>query len=316
MMVLLRTHLKQSTLANCLLAMGLIIFSPISYAKFIAVSVSAEDNFRNLITSNIEKAVDERGDDVYIDAVDGDFVAQVQQVKTYVEAGADAIIILSAGSIEQNPQLFEFANQVPLVFVNTEPVKNIEDMPPNTVYVGSNELESGTMQMEELARLNNYKGNVALLIGEESHPAAQMRTLDVKNVLKKYPDIKLVESKSGNWARNQAYKIVSGWVDKKVQFDILVANNDEMILGGILALKDKGIPTKAVLTGGIDATPDALQEMKAGNLNVTVLQDAAGQGKGAVEAAYRLMEGQAVENPIWIPFRLVTPENYQQYLAN
>lgn len=49
MMVLLRTHLKQSTLANCLLAMGLIIFSPISYAKFIAVSVSAEDNFRNLI---------------------------------------------------------------------------------------------------------------------------------------------------------------------------------------------------------------------------------------------------------------------------
>jgi ABC-type sugar transport system substrate-binding protein len=203
---------------------------------------------------------------------------------------------------------------VPLIFVNVEPLKNLKEMPPNTVYVGSNEEQSGTMQMEELARLAAFKGKVALLMGEENHPAALMRTLDVKNVLAKYPEMTLVESKTGNWQRNQAYKIVSDWIKNKVDFNILVANNDEMIIGGIMALKDAGLDPKRYLTGGIDATPDALREMAQGNLNVSVLQDAAGQAQSAVDAAYLLINQKPVASPYWVPFRLVTAENYAEFL--
>lgn len=292
-----------------------LLFSANTYAKFIAVAVSAEDNFRNLITDNIEKAVDERGDEIYIDSANGDFETQLTQVKNFVAAGADAIIILSAGTPEQNQKFFEYAKKVPLIFVNVEPIADLSKMPEHTVYVGSNEQESGTMQMEALARLAGNKGKAVLLMGEENHPAAKMRTLDVKNVLTKYPDIKLVETKTGNWQRNQAYTIVSDWIKNKVDFNILVANNDEMIVGGIMALKDAGLDPKNFFTGGIDATADALQEIDKGNLSVTVLQDAAGQGKGSVDAAYKLIQGESVQNPIWIPFRLVTKENYIQYLT-
>lgn len=291
-----------------------LFFSITASARFIAVSVSAEDNFRNLITSNIEAAVDERGDEIFIDTAGGDFETQLEQVKNYVAAGADAIIILSAGTPEQNVRFFEYAKKVPLIFVNVEPLKDLKQMPANTVYVGSNEEQFGTMQMEELARLAGYKGNVMLLKGEEKHPAAEMRTLDVKNVIAKYPEMKLVEIKSGNWQRNQAYKIVSDWLKNKADFNILVGNNDEMIIGGIMALKDAGIDPKTYFTGGIDATEDGLNEMAQGNLNVTVLQDAAGQARGSVDAAYRLIDKLPVESPYWIPFRLVTPENYQEFM--
>lgn len=290
------------------------VFSGSAYARFIAVSVSAEDNFRNLITNNIERAVDEVGDEVFIDAAGGDFETQLTHVKNFVAAGADAIIILSAGTPEQNMRFFEYAKKVPLIFVNVEPLKNLKEMPPNTVYVGSNEEQSGTMQMEELARLAAFKGKVALLMGEENHPAALMRTLDVKNVLAKYPEMTLVESKTGNWQRNQAYKIVSDWIKNKVDFNILVANNDEMIIGAIMALKDAGLDPKHYFTGGIDATPDALREMAQGNLNVSVLQDAAGQARSAVDAAYLLMNQKPVASPYWVPFRLVTTENYAEFL--
>lgn len=290
------------------------VFSGSAYARFIAVSVSAEDNFRNLITNSIERAVDEVGDEVFIDAAGGDFETQLTHVKNFVAAGADAIIILSAGTPEQNRRFFEYAKKVPLIFVNVEPLKNLKEMPPNTVYVGSNEEQSGTMQMEELARLAAFKGKVALLMGGENHPAALMRTLDVKNVLAKYPEMTLVESKTGNWQRNQAYKIVSDWIKNKVDFNILVANNDEMIIGGIMALKDAGLDPKHYFTGGIDATPDALREMAQGNLNVSVLQDAAGQARSAVDAAYLLMNQKPVASPYWVPFRLVTTENYAEFL--
>jgi len=315
-MIMIKTFLAsmpKQGLGYLFLLLGF-VFSSAADAKFIAVSVSAEDNFRNLITSSIEQAVDEVSDEVYIDSAGGDFETQLAHVKKYVEAGADAIIILSAGTPEQNVKLFEYAKKVPLIFVNVEPLTNLKDLPPNTVYVGSNEAESGTMQMEELARQAGNKGKVALLMGEENHPAAKMRTLDVKNVLTKYPDMKLVETKSGNWQRNQAYKIVSDWIKTKVDFNILVANNDEMIIGGVMAIKDAGLDPKNYVTGGIDATPDALQEMSKGNLNVSVLQDAAGQARAAVDAAYLLINKKPVVSPVWVPFRLVTKENYATFL--
>ena len=69
-----------------------------------------------------------------------------------------------------------------------------------------------------------------------------------------------------------------------------------------------------MIVAGIDATTDALAEMEKGNLDVTVFQDANGQGKGAVETAVKLIKGEKVESFVWIPFELVSPENYKEYL--
>ena len=72
--------------------------------------------------------------------------------------------------------------------------------------------------------------------------------------------------------------------------------------------------TKAAIVGGVDATQDALASMKAGDLKVTVFQDAAGQGKGAVDAALALAAGKPVEKKVYIPFQLVTPANMDQFM--
>jgi ABC-type sugar transport system substrate-binding protein len=70
-----------------------------------------------------------------------------------------------------------------------------------------------------------------------------------------------------------------------------------------------------MLVGGVDATQDALAAMKAGELDVTVFQDAAGQGRGAVDAALALARGEAVEKKVYVPFQLVTPENIDKFVA-
>ena len=61
------------------------------------------------------------------------------------------------------------------------------------------------------------------------------------------------------------------------------------------------------MVGGVDATQDALAAMQAGDLDATVFQDAAGQGKGALEAAVKLAKGENVDQKVYIPFQLVTP---------
>ena len=55
--------------------------------------------------------------------------------------------------------------------------------------------------------------------------------------------------------------------------------------------------------------------MAAGDLDVSVFQNAAGQGKGALDAALKLAKGDAVDKKVFVPFELVTPDNLKNYQA-
>jgi inositol transport system substrate-binding protein len=55
--------------------------------------------------------------------------------------------------------------------------------------------------------------------------------------------------------------------------------------------------------------------MQAGELDVTVFQNAAAQGSGSLNAAVALAKGEAVDQTVWVPFELVTPDNVADYLS-
>jgi len=173
---------------------------------------------------------------------------------------------------------------------------------------------SGKLQAEGIAKLLNNKGNVVIMMGELATQAAVLRTEGVEKVVAQHPEMKIVGKQTANWRRNEAIDLMNNWLVAGTTIDAVVANNDEMAIGAILALQQAGKDVKKVVIAGIDATTDALAEIKKGNLDVTVFQDAKGQGKGAVETAVKLMKGEKVESFVWIQFELVTPENYKEYL--
>jgi inositol transport system substrate-binding protein len=79
-------------------------------------------------------------------------------------------------------------------------------------------------------------------------------------------------------------------------------------------MKASGIKMEDVVVAGVDATADALAAMTEGDLDVTVFQDAGAEGRGAVDAAIRLAKCESVDQKVCVPFQLVTPENFQEYL--
>ena len=102
---------------------------------------------------------------------------------------------------------------------------------------------------------------------------------------------------------------MTNWIAAGHKPDAVISNNDNMAIGAINAMKAAGWDMKDVIVGGVDATQEALAYMKAGDLDVTVFQNAAGQGGGAVDAAMKLAKGEKVERKVWVPFELVTPAN-------
>ena len=192
---------------------------------------------------------------------------------------------------------------------------DIDNLGPKAAFVASNEVESGTLEMQQICKLIGGKGNILVMEGQLSNQAAVQRTADVHDVIAKAPcdGIKIVAEQTAEWDRTKAQNLMTNWLSKGLKFDAVVANNDEMAVGAIQALKSAGVDTKTAIVGGVDATQDALASMKAGDLKVTVFQDAAGQGKGAVDAALALAAGKTIDKKVYIPFQLVTPENMDKF---
>ena len=155
-------------------------------------------------------------------------------------------------------------------------------------------------------------------MGELSNQAAQQRTQDIHDVIDSGEcgvTLNIIDQQTSNWMRDEAQNLMTNWLSSGAEFDGVIANNDESAIGAIQAIKASGADVKPYIIGGVDATQDALQAMQAGELDVTVFQDAAGQGSGALDAALELAAGETVEQKVYIPFQLVTPANIGDFLT-
>ncbi|HMN29472.1 MAG TPA: sugar ABC transporter substrate-binding protein [Caldilineaceae bacterium] len=239
-----------------------------------------------------------------------DVAAQLSQVENFVAQNVDAIVLIPANTDATDPMTKAATDAgIPLVYVNRKPA----NLPDGVAYVGSDSIDAGIFQMQWIADKLGGKGNVVLMEGNLSQEAAQMRTAGVEQVAAKYPDIKITKKDTANWSRDQGLALMENWLSTGDQIDAVASNNDEMAIGALSAIEAAG-KLGQIIVGGVDASPDALAEMDKGRLNVTVFQNAKGQGEGGIKAAIALARGEKVEQITWIPYELVTPENYKDYM--
>ena len=281
-----------------------------------------DDNFLTVLRNGIDAKGKEMGLDVQIEDAQNDVAKQLDQINNFIASGVDAIIVnpVDTSATQAMTDAAAKAN-VPLVYVNRQPI-NIDSLPDNQAFVASNEVDSGTLETIQLcdnwAAEGKSEVSVYVMQGELSNQAAVQRTQDIYDVInagKCKVKITVIDQQTANWSRDQAQNLMTNWLSTNTPFDGVIANNDEMAIGAIQAMKAAGIDMKSVQVGGIDATQDALAAMQAGDLDVTVFQNASAQGSGALEAAVKLSKGEAVDQKVWVPFELVTPENIGNYLS-
>lgn len=238
-----------------------------------------------------------------------DVATQIKQVESFISQDVDAIIIKCVDKDATAPisQMCKEAG-IPLIAVNVD-IGSDRD-----AYVGSDHKLSGVLEAEELAKQMNYKGNVAILVGDPSHNAAQTRTDGAKEVFAKYPEIKVVAEQSAMWDRAKAITIAENWIQSGLEIDAIIANNDEMAIGALKAYEQANIT--GVLFAGIDGTKDALGYMKEGKLAVSVFQNGYQQGYTAAETAYKLAMGEKLTQPyVDVAYELITKDKIDEYLA-
>ncbi len=286
-------------------------------AADIGVSMALfDDNFLTVLRNGMQDAAAKKTDmNLQVEDATNDVGKQLNQIQNFIAQGVDGIIVNPVDT-DATSQMTKLASDagIPLVYVNRQPA-DIDALPAKVAFVGSDEKVSGTLQTQEVCKLMGGKGDVVVLMGELSNQAARQRTQDIEDVIAKEPctGMKILEKQTANWQRTQATDLMTNWISAGLKPAAVISNNDEMAIGAIQALKAAGV--NDVIVAGIDATQDGLAAMKAGDLKVTVFQNAAGQGAGAVDAMEKLIKGEDVQKVVDVPFELVTPANLATYEA-
>ncbi|KJV49026.1 rhizopine-binding protein [Pantoea sp. BL1] len=294
-----------------IIAWGLLsVFAVQAKTYMVGVALANLDlNFVSILRSQMETQLKEKGLNSQFADAKGDVSLQIQQVDDFINQGADAIIVNPVDTQGVMPVIAAAKKaNIPLIFVNRKPEVALSG---KMAYVGSDSALSGKMEIEALAKRMNNQGNIAILMGALSTEEARQRTKAVEDYVSAHPGLKVIQKQTANWQRNEAVDKTLSWLQDGNTINAIVANNDEMAIGAIMALDQ--LKKSDVLVAGIDGTPDGLQFIKNGKMAVTIFQDAKGQAIGAVNVASDMLAGNKTEAYNWVPYQTVTRENYQAY---
>jgi inositol transport system substrate-binding protein len=282
-------------------------------AKKLVVGVSMQGLDAPYVVSvkkHVEAALAAAGVDAIV--LDGEAKAekQVSQVENFIAQKVDAII-LNPIAYDGCAPAVDAANKAGIPIVTL--ITRVANQDKANSFVGSDHKDSGIIEAEMVAKDMGGKGNIVVIEGVMGIDAQIQRMEGYKEVLAKYPDIKIVAQQAANWQRSEAFAITENWIKSGKKFDVVLSQNDNMALGALRAVEQANLVSK-IKVFGIDGDKDALEAVKAGRLAGTVFQDAKRQAERAVECAIKLTKGEPIEKYYVIPFKAVTEENADKFL--
>ena len=299
--------------------------------EMIGVTVyRSDDSFISEVRKSIAAASE---GDVPVEILSADNRQQMQneQIEDFIERGASAIIVNSVDRTASGVIIEKCRrSSVPLVFFNREPVKDDMAKWDKVYYVGARAEESGRMAGGILADYwyanpgmdRNGDGILQFVIikGETGHQDTELRTeYFTEALMERGIQLEKLHEDTGLWNRDDGRDVMNEFLSYSGdRIEAVFANNDDMALGAIEALKDAGYFTdgRYMPVVGIDATPAGRRALRDGTLLGTVFNDSGNQGRAAYNIAKELAAGHIPTSEsigyeitddryVWIPYTTV-----------
>lgn len=268
-----------------------------------------------LTEGNVAKATAEKlGYTANVGAHKGDTNVESNLIDTAITNKSVAIILDPAnadGSIGAVKKAI--AANIPVFLVNAE----INQEGLAKAQLVSNNAQGAALGAQQWVQDVGEKGKYVELFGAPSDNNAATRSNGYETVLSQYPDLEKVASQVANWDRTQGHDKMQSMLQANPDINAVISGNDEMALGAIAALKEAG-KLADVKVGGFDGSPDAVEAIKAGELQYSVLQPVAIFSAKAVEQADNFIKsgstGADSEKQLF-DCLLITKENVDKYTA-
>lgn len=311
--------------------------------KTIRIGVTVYDQYDTFISQLIEDFKSFAGDkesetgmaiNIEIYNAAGSQSTQNSQVEAMLDDGCNVICVNLVDRTEPTT-IIDMAEKrnVPVIFFNRELVEEDLERWEQLYYVGAKAFESGIMEGEIAAEAfqnlpeadKNGDGifQYVVLEGEAGHQDAIVRTeYSVSTIIENGVEVEKLSYGIANWNRAQAQtKMTQMLGEYGSQIELVLANNDDMALGAIDALKAAELEReKWPVVVGIDGTDVGLEAVKNGDMVGTVYNDKEGQAEAMLNLAYELSIGGSLtglgledEKYIRLPYSKIGPDDIKYW---
>ena len=291
------------------LALVMVLGAASAFADYkVAFSqIGQESDWRTANTDSIKAAIENHeGWELIYDDAQQKQENQIKALRNFITQGVDVILFTGVVSTGWEEVLKEVNDEgIPLILVDRLP--DCIDQIDYVAAFGGDFVEEGRRQVawagEYLKSIGRGEEDVNVVIMEGTTGASAQvgRTEGNLAAIEAYPNMKVVGQQSGNFTRAEGQALMESWLKSIDKIDVLIAQNDDMALGAVDAIKAAGkVPGKDIIIVGCDSVKAAFDAIVAGDMNATI-ECTPLYGPFVVEAVEKLQAGETMSKEIIHP---------------
>ncbi|MER8268857.1 ABC transporter substrate-binding protein [Streptomyces griseus] len=240
---------------------------------------------------------------------------QISDIQDMLAQGAQFLIVAPLNSDGLEPALkAAAAKKVPVLTIDRK--VNSTACKDYVAFLGSDFVEQGKRAADAMIKVTGGKGKVAILLGASGNNVTTDRTKGfVDQVKAEAPGLEIVAQQTGEFARDKGQQVMEQLIQSKPDITAVYAENDEMGLGAVTALKAAGKkPGKDVKIVSVDGTRNAVQALVNGEYNA-VIESNPRFGPLAFATAQKFYAGEAIPENVIITDRAYDEANAEESLG-
>ena len=267
----------------------------------IGLAVSTQNNpFFVTLVEGAQKAADAAGVKLTVADAGDDAAKQTSDIEDLVASGISVLIVNPVDS-DAVTGAVEFAKSKGVKVIAVDRAVNGTEI---ECQIASDNVLGAELATQFIVDTLGEGAVVAELEGVTGASAAIDRSQGFHNIADS--KLEVVARQTANFARAEGMSVMENMLQANPNIQAVFAANDEMALGAMEAISGAG---KNVMVVGFDATDDAIESIKAGQMAGTIAQQPDLIGSTAVEYAIKLIAGEKIPSSIPVEVTLITKDN-------
>jgi len=267
----------------------------------IGLAVSTQNNpFFVTLVEGAQKAADAAGVKMTVADAGDDAAKQTSDIEDLVASGISVLIVNPVDS-DAVTGAVEFAKSKGVKVIAVDRAVNGTEI---ECQIASDNVLGAELATQFIVDTLGEGAIVAELEGVTGASAAIDRSQGFHNIAD--AKLEVVARQTANFARAEGMTVMENMLQANPDIQGVFAANDEMALGAMEAISGAG---KNVMVVGFDATDDAIESIKAGQMAGTIAQQPDLIGSTAVENAIKLINGEKIPSSIPVEVTLITKDN-------
>lgn len=210
-----------------------------------------------------------------------------------------SIVLLNPVDSDAAIAAIQVANNLGTPVITLDRMSNAGDV---VTHIASDNVAGGVMAAKYIIEQLGGEGNVVELEGTAGSSATRDRGAGFNKGIKD-ANFNVVAKQTADFDRTKGLSVMENILQGKKDIKAVFAHNDEMALGALKALQDAKL--NDVIVVGFDATDDAVESVKKGELAATVAQQPEIIGSLGIETMDKVLKGESVDSFIPVELQLV-----------